>query len=148
IQHVDPKYVYQRFIDCTEDGHTVNYRVPVVDGTIPLCYVLRRAPVADHIKTAATACRLCEPDDLFSREEQAQILALCAIMGLDFGELDVLRSDEDGRIYVIDVNKTPAGMGISYRHRWSPAERRFALGRLAAALEAAVQAGRPTGPRG
>ena len=29
-------------------------------------------------------------------------------MSVDYGELDVLR-DKDGRIYVVDVNNTPAG---------------------------------------
>lgn len=27
-------------------------------------------------------------------------------MGLDYGELDILRNNLDGRIYVVDVNKT------------------------------------------
>lgn len=31
----------------------------------------------------------------------------CRIMGLDYGELDVLRDTEDGKLYVADVNNTP-----------------------------------------
>jgi hypothetical protein len=143
IERVEPGFVYQRFIACTENGRTVNYRVPVIAGAIPLCYVLERAPIDAHLKTDAVACRLVETDDLLSRDEQAQILRLCDRMGLDFGELDVLRDDDDGRIYVIDVNKTPAGMGIAYRHRWTAEQRRTALRRLADAFAAAVRAGRP-----
>ncbi len=143
VDRVEPGFVYQRFIACTEGGQTVNYRVPVIAGEIPLCYVLTRAPITDHIKTDAVECRLVETDELLSRDEQARILALCDRLGLDFGELDVLRSDDDGRIYVIDVNKTPAGMGIAYRHRWSAAQRRTALQRLAHAFATAVAAGRP-----
>jgi hypothetical protein len=30
-------------------------------------------------------------------------------MALDFGGLDVLRDREDGRIYIVDVNKTDMG---------------------------------------
>jgi hypothetical protein len=30
-------------------------------------------------------------------------------MGLDFGELDILRDNDDGRIYIVDVNNTPSG---------------------------------------
>jgi hypothetical protein len=30
-------------------------------------------------------------------------------MGLDYGELDVLRDADDGRLYVVDVNTTPFG---------------------------------------
>ena len=143
IAEPDPLMVYQRLIPCTEQGRTVNYRVPVIAGALPLCYVLDRAPITTHLKTDATACRLVETDDLFSADEQSRILALCAAMHLDFGELDVLRDDADGRIYVIDANKTPAGMGIAYRHRWSPAQRRQALQRLSAALAQAVAEGRP-----
>lgn len=139
----EPGHVYQRYVECTENGRTVNYRVPVVAGTIPLCYVLGREPAVTYLKTHATDCRLVEPDVLFSRDEQRKILELCDRMGLDFGELDVLRDDGDGRIYVIDVNKTPAGMGIAYRHRWSVAQRREALQRLSAAFGAAVDAGLP-----
>ena len=143
IAAAEPGYVYQRYVECTERGRTVNYRVPVVAGTLPLCYVLGREPAVTHLKTDATDCRLTDADALFSRDEQARILDLCDRMGLDFGELDVLRSDDDGRIYVIDVNKTPAGMGIAYRHRWSVAQRREALQRLSAAFGAAVDAGLP-----
>lgn len=143
IREPDPRMVYQRLIECREHGRTVNYRVPVIAGSLPLCYVLERAPIVDYLKTDATACRLVETGDLFSAEEQQRILALCRDMHLDFGELDVLRDDDDGRIYVIDANKTPAGMGIAYRHRWTPAQRRTALQRLSAAFAQAVAEGRP-----
>jgi hypothetical protein len=143
IADPQPQHVHQRYVECTELGRTVNYRVPVVAGTLPLCYVLGREPAVTHLKTAATDCRLVETDALFSTEEQSRILQLCERMGLDFGELDVLRDDADGRLYVIDANKTPAGMGIAYRHRWTVGQRREALQRLSAAFQAAVDAGLP-----
>ena len=49
----------------------------------------------------------------------AKILAVCREMGLDYGELDVLRDREDGRLYILDVNDTPSGIyasrGAAYR---------------------------------
>jgi len=30
-------------------------------------------------------------------------------MALDYGELDVLRNKNDGKIYIVDVNNTPQG---------------------------------------
>lgn len=140
---IERQYVYQRLIPCHEHGRPVNYRVPVIDGRIPICYVLERAPMVDHLKVEAVGCRLAEADELFDADEQAKILELCARMGLDFGELDVLRDDGDGRVHVIDVNKTPAGMGLAYRHRWTVAQRASALERLASSFAAAVAAGRP-----
>jgi glutathione synthase/RimK-type ligase-like ATP-grasp enzyme len=49
------------------------------------------------------------PEDLFSKEEVSCILQLANIMGAEFCEFDVLRDKSSGRIYVIDVNKTPYG---------------------------------------
>ena len=43
---------------------------------------------------------------MFSVEEEKALLDLAARIGLDYGEIDVLR-DVDGEIYVVDVNKTP-----------------------------------------
>ena len=45
-------------------------------------------------------------DEVFSREEQTQIAEFCRQIGLDFGCIDVLRDVKDGRIYIVDVNKT------------------------------------------
>lgn len=61
IDDPDPRMVYQRLIPCTEEGRTVNYRVPVIAGTLPLCYALDRAPIVEYLKTEATACRWSRP---------------------------------------------------------------------------------------
>ena len=45
-------------------------------------------------------------DEVFSRQEQEQISEFCRQIGLDFGCIDVLRDVEDGRIYIVDVNRT------------------------------------------
>jgi hypothetical protein len=42
-------------------------------------------------------------------------------MGVDYGELDVLRDVEDGRLYVVDVNDTPSGQTPSIIERSSAA---------------------------
>lgn len=39
--------------------------------------------------------------------EAELLLRLCRALGLDYGELDVLRDVEDGKLYVVDVNNTP-----------------------------------------
>ena len=55
--------------------------------------------------TAHPHTRIAEPDAISVKESDA-ILDLAARIGLDYGEIDVLR-DADGAIYVVDVNKTP-----------------------------------------
>jgi len=37
------------------------------------------------------------------------ISEFCSRIGLDYGELDVLRNKDDGKIYIVDVNYTPWG---------------------------------------
>lgn len=50
---------------------------------------------------------LHDADETFTPDEQALIAQFCAVLGLDFGSLDVLRDyTEDGRLYIVDVNKT------------------------------------------
>lgn len=46
---------------------------------------------------------------VFSGIEKEKILAFTEKFGLDYGEVDVLRDNDDGRLYVIDVNNTPFG---------------------------------------
>ena len=52
---------------------------------------------------------LAEPQMILTPDERCLIKALARKMGLDFGEMDVLR-DTDGRIYVVDVNSAPGGL--------------------------------------
>jgi hypothetical protein len=61
-------------------------------------------------------------------------------MGLDLGELDVLRSPEDGRLYVLDVNKTPSDYGLRNRVQWPPGHRKPSIARIAACLDARLRA--------
>ena len=53
------------------------------------------------------------PDDLLSNKERAQLKQFAAAMGLDWGGMDVLRNKNDGKIYVVDVNKTDMGPPIA-----------------------------------
>jgi hypothetical protein len=42
-----------------------------------------------------------------SEQECQNIIMYCQKIGLEYGEIDILRSDDDGKIYIIDVNNTP-----------------------------------------
>ena len=56
-----------------------------------------------------SACELRSPEDVFSSEELERIRAFTQAMGLDVGGMDILRDREDGRLYIVDVNKTDMG---------------------------------------
>ncbi len=108
-----PGRVYQKLIDNqTADGTVLDYRSPTVFGTIPLVY-LKERPTSQRFANLNTRTRLTTPSECFSPEELAKIKAFCAAMKLDWGGLDILRDAADGRIYIVDVNKTDMGPPLS-----------------------------------
>lgn len=102
-----PGFVYQRFVDAVEDGQLIDWRTIVVGSEIVV--LMRRAHSARRWFTPATSSPFADAAVEFSAEERAQILGFSALLGLEYGELDVLRDRESGRIYVLDANRTPQG---------------------------------------
>ena len=101
--------VYQRLIDNSFDGQEhVDIRTPVVGGRIPFVMLKRRHKDL-RFTNENYRVDLVETDTMLSKREQEQIAAFTKAMSLDFGGLDVLRDRNDGRIYVVDVNKTDMG---------------------------------------
>jgi len=103
-----PGMVYQRLIDTVDDdGFARDLRTQVVGGKVVAVWVKQRDPGARFLPPNRRAW-LAAPDAVFSAAEQANLVAFAAAMGADWAGLDVLR-DRDGRIYVVDLNKTDAG---------------------------------------
>ena len=124
-------FVYQRLIDSTTpDGHYVEHRVPVHDGRVPLVY-RKRIKESDRFTKAATRVDVIEAEKEFSAVELDGIRDLCRRMGVEFGELDVLRDRQSGVPVVIDVNNTPLG-ALRYL---SAHDRRSSIERLAASFQ-------------
>ena len=104
-----PGRVYQKLVDNkTKDGTVLDYRCPTVFGDIPLVF-LKERPVDKRFANLNTRVRITDSADCFSAEELSKIKAFCAAMQLDWGGLDILRDAKDGRIYIVDVNKTDMG---------------------------------------
>ncbi len=100
--------VYQKLVDNVVRGAVEDMRLPVFGEIIPYC-LLKRMPIPDRFVNETGVGIICEVGDLLTSEEIATVLRFCRAMGLDYGELDVLRDSKDGRIYVVDVNNTPFG---------------------------------------
>ncbi|MBB5518126.1 hypothetical protein [Amphiplicatus metriothermophilus] len=104
-----PGRVYQRLIDNTFDGvEFVDIRTPIVGGRIPFVYLKRRTR-ARRFSNDNRRVDVVSADAMLSSAEQARIAAFARAMALDFGGLDVLRDRGDGRIYIVDANKTDMG---------------------------------------
>jgi len=91
-----------------ENGFFEDIRVPVAGKVIPFVYIKLKS-AENRFETKASKVFLKPASEYLSDDEQSKILRFAAIIGLDFGEVDVLRNRDDGRIYIVDVNNTPYG---------------------------------------
>jgi len=105
-------WVYQRVIDNVEGDKVLDLRCPTVGGTVPLIY-LKRRPADQRFANMNASCEVANTDDWLTTDEQSKLSQFCAAMHLDWGGIDVLRDRHDGRIYVVDVNKTDMGPPIA-----------------------------------
>ncbi|MBI1405793.1 MAG: hypothetical protein GC145_06670 [Caulobacter sp.] len=106
-----PGKTYQKLIDNTEGDLVADLRTPCVGGR-PVTVFIKRRPTSARFENHNTGVSLTTPQAVFSAEELATIEAFCKAMALDWGGLDILR-DKDGRLYVVDVNKTDMGPPIT-----------------------------------
>ena len=98
-------WVYQRVIETENAGYVTDLRCPTVFGKLAVVCRKRRE-TERRFDNYNADCELLEPKEVFSAEELAKITDFCAAMRLDWGGLDILRDRTDGRIYIVDVNKT------------------------------------------
>lgn len=100
------------------DGHgnVVDFRVPFIRRPLDFAYRKVR-PVQSRFSNINSSVTLEKTADHFSQLEIDGISAFCQMMGLDYGELDCLRDAVSGKIFIVDVAKTPAGPpnGLSFR---------------------------------
>jgi hypothetical protein len=123
-----PGRVYQRLVNNrAPDGLVEDLRTPTVGGR-PVCVFVKRRPMAHRFGNENVACPLRAPEEVFSAEEIAAIGRFCAEIGFDWGGLDILRDHDDGRLYIVDANKTDMGPPIAMPLRDKlEATRRLAL---------------------
>ncbi|MEO0400244.1 MAG: hypothetical protein AAF224_12575 [Pseudomonadota bacterium] len=107
--------VYQKLIDNTFDGSEfIDIRTPIVGGAIPFVYLkCRTKPL--RFSNENHRVELVDVDTMLSADEQAKIKTFAESMQLEFGGLDVLRHRADGRIYIVDANKTDMGPPAALR---------------------------------
>ncbi len=104
-----PDRVYQRVIENTDDGRIMeDLRCPTVAGEIPVVFIKRR-PADARFANWNSEVSLVAPESVLSDDERDRLARFAQAMNLDWGGLDVLRDRRDGRIYVVDVNKTDMG---------------------------------------
>ena len=101
--------VYQKLVDTADENQLcTDLRTPCIGGR-PV-FVWRKRKQADRrFAIQNDSATLHKVGDIFSAAEIDLIVAFNAVMGLECGGLDILRDRDDGRIYIVDVNKTDVG---------------------------------------
>jgi glyoxylase-like metal-dependent hydrolase (beta-lactamase superfamily II) len=109
-----PGRTYQRLIDNrSADPHFVDdLRTPTIGGK-PILIFIKRRPTDKRFQNTNSECLLRRVEDYFSADEMAKIETFTKSIGLDWGGLDILRDRKDGRIYIVDANKTDMGPPIA-----------------------------------
>lgn len=113
ITNKESGIVYQKLVDNEIQANTVrDYRVPIFKNLIPFVYIYYKKNYTNKQRfygyPSLTSVKLAEAEEVFSQDEIKKIIDFCQTIKLDYGELDILKDRQDGRIYVVDANNTPS----------------------------------------
>ena len=109
FDEIDNTNIYQILIDNKHsDNLVLDYRVPIVNKTLDFIY-LKYRDISERFKNTTVNTEVSDINNHFTLDEIELINQFCAKMKLEYGELDVLRNKNDGKIYIVDVNNTPQG---------------------------------------
>jgi len=105
----DPdRFICQRLVDNNLDDYVVDIRIPFVLGN-PLSAYVKFRDRGRRFDNANSHVRLVAPSEVLTIDELLLCRRFCHAIGLEYGELDILRDGKNGRIYIVDANDTPAG---------------------------------------
>lgn len=104
-----PDTVYERLVDNRLDERFVeDIRVPVVGERLPFAF-LKYRPLAQRFGNFSVEARVVGLHQVCAPGEVELIRRFSRHIGLEYGELDVLRDHATGRLYIVDANNTPFG---------------------------------------
>jgi len=111
--------VYQLLVDSRTGDRIHSTRAVILNGSvIQACEKWRPHP---HWFAGPEVTIPASPADLYSAAERALLVRFADLIGMDYGELDVLRANDSGLIYVVDANRTPvrpAGLAPEHDDAW------------------------------
>jgi len=109
IERIDynNNYVYEKVINNQHDEKCiVDMRIIVVGEDFPLAW-LKYRPINSRFKNFNTRVRRVCINEILSENEIKKLKIFINEMAIDFGEIDILRDNNTGHIYIVDVNPTP-----------------------------------------
>ncbi len=118
LKIVERNFVYQKLINNTINNKFIqDIALPIFNRNIPFVY-LRCRPFDKRFQVFSSMVQITELEKVVSQGEVEKILFFCRKMGLDYGEIEIIRDADDKKIYILDANKTPVfPLGsISFSH--------------------------------
>lgn len=110
IPKADPEMAYQLLVDNrNEDGDILEIRVSIMAYQPQLCHLKWRTEANRFVNWNKLIRLVPSIEDEFSAEELSKMAAFARSMALECGDMDVLRDNKTGRIYIVDANNTPYG---------------------------------------
>jgi hypothetical protein len=109
VENTEEGFIYQKVINnIINDELVMDLRIPVLRGKIPFIY-LKYKKLVDRFTNDLYKSEIASVNEYLTMDEVKNISEFCLRLGLDYGELDVLRNKDDRKIYIVDVNYTPWG---------------------------------------
>lgn len=106
---IKPGYIYQKLLNNQENNNIIlDLRLLVFLNRFPFLY-LKYRKITDRFSNTNHLVKVVEISEYLSEEETRKISLFCQEIGLDIGELDMIRNKDDGKLYIIDVNNTCYG---------------------------------------
>ena len=102
-------HCYQKIINFsskTDPNTLYEIRIPIFKNIIPFTFFKKRNRGL-RFTSKNRSMEITPAISHLSAPECQQILSYCRRVGLEYGEIDILRDDKDGKIYIIDINNTP-----------------------------------------
>lgn len=104
---------YQKLIDNVMEGGLVEDLRTCTVGGEPILVFRKRRPIDRRFANENVFVDWVKPQDVFTPAEIDLIRRFASEIRLDWGGVDVLRNRQDGRIYIVDANKTDMGPPVA-----------------------------------
>ena len=108
ISKIEEGFIYQILIDNTEGEFVNDLRIPIFNGEIPYV-VIRSRKIEERFGGGSQKSVVKKVEEVFSEEEVGLIQKFSKSIGLDCGDLDILRDNASQKIYIVDANPTTWG---------------------------------------
>jgi hypothetical protein len=106
-----PEKCYQRFVDGSDGRVATDYRTTII-AQRPRFVIVKTKPASQRFSIHNTSAAYAGLEDIFKPAELVLLEAFARALQLDWAAIDVLRDRHDGRLYVVDVNKTDTGPAV------------------------------------